>query len=193
MRTFGIVLSLSLILVMLVSGSQLYAFSLDTFQFMSEREFDEAGLNKLTDAELESLNQWFNTFVLFVLSSVDDQNAAERDTVPLHQLDGNADVYAEDGQYLGRISSSSVLPDSIANSVGIHGSGVSTTSVFNRVSKYGGTSGIYSPFNRVTSTPPKIILSGDFVAYLTANSSLSPRIDPYKLFEHIGVSSNLLP
>ncbi len=57
--------------------------------------------------------------------------------------------------------------------------------IFNQYSQYGSRYGFYSPFNPYTSTPPQIILKGQWVGLLTANTFLQNRLDPHQLFDWI--------
>jgi hypothetical protein len=51
-------------------------------------------------------------------------------------------------------------------------------SIFNRHGTYGGRYSALSPFYRFTTTPPKVFRKGKSAGYLTANTSLHPRIEP---------------
>lgn len=87
-------------------------------------------------------------------------------------------LLADDEQYLGTISSNG--RESILNKFGDYGSRYSDTSIFNEFGKYGGLFGRYSPFNEVTLTPPRVFTPNRrFVAYLTRNIAMTPRIDPH--------------
>jgi hypothetical protein len=93
------------------------------------------------------------------------------------QLEG-ATIVASDGQFLGIISENAFDSKSIANEYGDYGSQYSSTSIFNEFGDYGGEFSDKSPFNEFTNDPPKIFTRGNKWAYLSANSSLSPRVDP---------------
>jgi hypothetical protein len=91
-------------------------------------------------------------------------------------------IVASDGQYLGKITTSTVDAKSLLNTVGNYGSTVSATSIFNTVGTYGGTVSAQSPFNTVSFTPPLVYKKdGTFVGYLTVNTTKVPRIDPNAL------------
>jgi hypothetical protein len=91
-------------------------------------------------------------------------------------------ITADDGQFLGRISTSDIEADSILNSVGEHGSDVSSKSIFNDVGRYGGNVSRLSPFNEIASAPPRVCnKDGEFAAYLTVNELKTPRVDPRAL------------
>ena len=92
-------------------------------------------------------------------------------------------LLAQDGQFLGILSSNKYQLDSIMNEYGSYGSKYSSTSIFNQYSKYGSSYGFYSPFNPYTSTPPQIILRGIWIGLLTTNTILQNRLDPHQLFD----------
>lgn len=94
-------------------------------------------------------------------------------------------LLAQDGQFLGTLSSNKYQTDSVMNEYGTYGSKYSSTSIFNQYSQYGSRYGFYSPFNPYTSTPPQIILKGQWVGLLTANTFLQNRLDPHQLFDWI--------
>jgi len=95
-------------------------------------------------------------------------------------LDGY--IVAQDGTFLGNISTSPVNSKSILNSVGAHGSEVRSDSIFNSVGRYGSSVSRYSAFNDIASSPPKVYTTdGEFIGYLTTNTMRSPRVDPYSL------------
>lgn len=88
-----------------------------------------------------------------------------------------ASVIAEDGAFLGRISSQ-YAADSIFNEYGTFGSQYSATSIWNQYSIYGGAYSVHSPFNAYASTPPKLAKNGRVIAYLTVNKYLAGAVDP---------------
>lgn len=94
-------------------------------------------------------------------------------------------LLAQNGQFLGILSSNKYQADSVMNEYGVYGSKYSSTSIFNQYSQYGSRYGFYSPFNPYTSTPPQIILKGQLVGLLTANTFLQNRLDPHQLFDWI--------
>lgn len=95
----------------------------------------------------------------------------------LVNLEG-ASLVADDGQFLGKITNNSFDSDSITYEFGNYGNPFSSKSIFNQVGRYGSDVSLHSPFNSVASNPPRIYHRGGFVAYLTINSILTPRIDP---------------
>lgn len=86
-------------------------------------------------------------------------------------------IVAQDGQYLGKITSNQFDSDSIINRFGDYGSRFSSTSIRNEFSDYGGKFGSNSPYNRFAD-PPLIIQDRVTVAYLTVSSLWTPRVDP---------------
>jgi len=106
--------------------------------------------------------------------------AAASDYSLLAQLEG-AFIVAEDGHFLGVITTDSYNEKSILNEYGDYGNQYSDDSIFNEYGDYGGQYSEYSPFNEYTSTPPKIYTKDHKWAYLTVNRALKPRIDPHWL------------
>lgn len=95
----------------------------------------------------------------------------------VHELLGGY-IVAEDGQFLGRISTNEAESLSILNEVGKYGSEVSNTSIFNDVGQYGSSVSPQSAFNDIASTPPRMYTAeGEFVAYLTTNTVKGPRVN----------------
>lgn len=94
-------------------------------------------------------------------------------------------LIAQDGQFLGILSSNKYQSDSVMNQYGSYGSKYSSTSIFNRYGQYGSRYASYSPFNPYTSTPPQVILRGQCVGLLTTNVFLQNRLDPHQLFDWI--------
>ena len=81
---------------------------------------------------------------------------------------------------LGLISADTSHPKSIMNSYGEHGSDLSSHSIFGE-GPYSGLKGVFSPFNWECEAPPKIFKHSVFVAYLSENERLSPRVSTYSL------------
>jgi len=94
----------------------------------------------------------------------------------LDYLEGSI-IIANDSQYLGKISKNQFDADSINNSFGTYGSEFSMYSIFNSFGNYGSEFSTLSPFNQFTSTPPKIYKNDIFIAYLTVNTIMYPRVD----------------
>jgi len=91
-------------------------------------------------------------------------------------------IIADDGTFLGEVSSNPVAPKSISNATGSYGSSIGTESIFNKVGKYGSDISPHSPWNNLTTSPPKVF---QFIGYLTTNELKSPRIDPHTLPEYL--------
>ena len=147
---------------------------IDIRRLMSADEFQRAGLQKLNEQEVAVLNGWLRKFLFAAATAKGsgDQSFAE--------LEG-AFIVADDGQFLGKITTNSLDSKSIINSIGSYGSDLSATSIFNTVGKYGSDVSRLSPFNDVTSTPPKVFKGERFMGYLTTNMIKTPRIDPHAL------------
>ena len=92
-----------------------------------------------------------------------------------------ASIIADDGQFLGIVTSNKFDARSINNQFGQHGSKFSSLCIFNEFGQYGGKFSSLSPFNEFTSTPPKIITKDQRWAYLTTNKFLRPRVSPFTL------------
>ena len=100
--------------------------------------------------------------------------------------------------YLGLVSSSRSIADSICNRSGAYGSTGSALSVHNDEGAYGKLAGgsIYEPFfnsdfsayNSGAIKPPKVMLGDDLVGWLTTNSEQfeANAIDPNVLFAYYG-------
>lgn len=92
-------------------------------------------------------------------------------------------IQAQDNTFLGKLTANRFDSESIFNKFGQHGNKFSQVSIFNKFSKYGSQFSNWSPFNKFSRTPPKIYLNGKFVAYLTSNKMLKPRVDPDEILE----------
>ncbi len=103
-------------------------------------------------------------------------------TNTLNSLDTDSYILAEDGEFLGSLENKRFDSNSIYNKFGPYGSRFSVSSIFNRFGIYGNGFSAYSAYNTITSTPPKIYINNDFVAFLTKNSILQPSVDPDELF-----------
>lgn len=149
---------------------------------MTVEEFQQAGLNKLTQAEFAALDAWFTKTALRLVITSPSGTAP---TINARALDFSdlegAIIVAEDGEFLGKITTNSFDSQSIGNEVGRFGGSVSRTSIFNEVGRYGGEVARMSPFNSVTSVPPRIYKGERFIAYLTVNTVKTPKVDPRAL------------
>lgn len=146
-------------------------------QYMSAADFKKCGLAKLSKSELAELDAWFLRTTAALVAQMGEQAGKSMDFKDLI----GATIVADDGTFLGLISTSTVDSKSILNSVGKHGSEVARESIFNQVGRYGGAVALMSPFNEVCIRPPKIFKGDKFIAYLTVNKVKSPRIDPHAL------------
>jgi len=99
------------------------------------------------------------------------------------QLDGESFIEAQDGMFLGKLDPNKFDSDSIFNKFGPYGSKFSQTSIFNKFSDYGSQFSQLSPFNKFSQTPPNLFVNGQFIAFLTVNKYLTPRVDPENLLE----------
>lgn len=84
----------------------------------------------------------------------------------------------QDGTYLGSLNPNDLDVESIFSQFGTYGSMFSPTSIFNNFSLYGSTFSAFSAFNPLAIQPPKVILNGETVGFLTKNKNISPHIDP---------------
>jgi hypothetical protein len=89
---------------------------------------------------------------------------------------GESYLQGQDGQFLGKISSNKFDSKSILNKYGPFGSKYSTTSIFNQYSQYGSKYGSYSINNPYCSQPPKLIINGRLLGYVSTNKFVNNRI-----------------
>jgi hypothetical protein len=87
-------------------------------------------------------------------------------------------IEAQDGTLLGSLRPDKYDSDSIFNSYGPFGSKYSPASIFNPYSPYGDRYSNLSCRNPSATSPPRIVVEGQFKAYLTTNKRLSPSVDP---------------
>jgi len=99
-----------------------------------------------------------------------------------------ASIVAQDGQFLGIVSTDKYDSYSINNRYGSYGSKYNSKSIFNRYSRYGSECSSLSAFNSIASKPPMIYKDGKFVAYLTVNTVKTPRVDPHALIGWLKVN-----
>ena len=118
-------------------------------------------------------------------------------TYTLDELKGVAVLQSvETFTYLGRVSSNVTQLDSICNPVGQHGSFSSPVSIRNPDGQFGRKAGgspyseffnsEHSAYMPSATTPPRMMLGDDLVAYVSKSDSSLPRIDPDTLFFHLG-------
>jgi len=89
---------------------------------------------------------------------------------------GDSYLIAQDGQFLGKITDNQYDNESILNEYGPYGSQYSTTSIFNEYSMYGSPYGQYSVNNPYCSTPPKLVINGALIGYVTKNQYVNKAI-----------------
>ena len=120
------------------------------------------------------------------LTVIDNEGATDSSTKTITVTETNfnnldylegAIIIANDNEYLGKISKSQFDSDSINNQFGTYGSQFSAYSIFNNFGTYGSEFSSLSPFNKFTSTPPKIYKENVFIAYLSVNTFMFPRVD----------------
>jgi hypothetical protein len=167
-------ISILLISVAIIPSLWAQNSPIDVRKLMTVEEFQRAGLQKLSPQELAALNVWFDKFLF--AATMNRKNGDQS----LADLEG-ATIVADDGQFLGKITTNSIDRTSIINTIGPYGSDISSTSIFNNISKYGSDISRLSPFNDITSTPPRIFKGERFVGYLTTNTIKTPRVDPRAL------------
>jgi hypothetical protein len=99
------------------------------------------------------------------------------------QLSNDSYIEAGDGTFLGKLNPNRFDNESIFNSFGPYGNKFSQLSIFNKFSNYGSQFSMLSPFNNFSNNPPKLYANGKFVAYLTTNQFLNPRLHPDELLD----------
>ncbi|MCU0649384.1 MAG: Ig-like domain-containing protein [Gemmatimonadaceae bacterium] len=92
-------------------------------------------------------------------------------------LIAGASIIANDGRFLGRFSNR-FDSESVLNEFGEFGSRFGANSTNNQFGTYGSQFSTLSPNNPFTSTPPRIVRNGTFIAFYTVNQSLTPRVAP---------------
>lgn len=85
-------------------------------------------------------------------------------------------LQAHDKQFLGTITANQYDNDSILNIYGPYGSQYSNTSIFNPYSPYGSEYGALSVNNPYCSTPPKLVINGRQIGFVSANPYVNNRI-----------------
>ena len=153
--------------------------ALKVADLMTASDYQRCGLQKLTDSEKAALDAWVSGFAQKLLE-INTAKASANVEPSFSSLEG-AIIVADDGQFLGKITSNSLDAQSLLNDLGKYGSELSSTSIFSQLSRYGGEISRLSPFNGITSTPPRIFKGNTFIGFLTTNRVKSPRIDPHAL------------
>lgn len=92
---------------------------------------------------------------------------------------GESYLMANDGTYLGKLTSNDFDTDSLLNDFGPYGNEFSPKSIFNEFGTYGSEFSSQSPFNEFSTTPPKIFVNGDLYGFLTINDFVAgKKINP---------------
>lgn len=99
------------------------------------------------------------------------------------QLKRESYIEAADGTFLGKLTPNRFDTESIFNSFGAYGNKFSQVTIFNKFSNYGSQFSQLSPYNKFSQTPPKLFVKGKFVAYLTVNPYIKPRVDPEEILQ----------
>ena len=90
-------------------------------------------------------------------------------------------IEAGDGVFLGKLNPNRFDEKSIFNRFGIYGNRFSPSSIFNRFSIYGNQFNALSAHNQFSTNPPRLYVKGEFVAFLSKNKTMRPRVDPDEL------------
>lgn len=124
-------------------------------------------------------------FLYTIENNMDDAIAGNFIESESHARQKNKESYieAQNGVFLGKITPNKFDNESIFNRFGPYGNKFSQESFLNKFSPYGSQFSQLSAYNHVASSPPKIFKKGVFVAYLTKNKMLSPRIEPDDIFD----------
>lgn len=102
------------------------------------------------------------------------------------ELPVDAVVIAEDGTYLGKITSNKYDSDSICNKYGDYGSAYSDKSMFNKYGDYGSSYSNKSPNNSFATNPPIIVINGESRGYITTNTFKTPGATLIELTDYLG-------
>lgn len=147
---------------------------------MTATEFQKSGLSRLNEPELDALDAWLVSYSVRLLAQAQAQVQTTTAAGGFAGIEG-AVIVAEDGTFLGKITTNALDRLSLLNELGPHGSELARESVFNELGRYGGELARLSPFNELTSTPPRIFKGDRFIAFFTVNRLKTPRVDPHAL------------
>lgn len=144
----------------------------------------------LPTPSLDTVLEWQESLQnLVIIDSVPHSPGDDSGLIPApYDSFEGAEIVADDGQFLGEITTNCFDSEAICNEFGMYGSEFSAVSILNEFGTYGGEFSALSPFNRFTTTPPLVVDGETAVAFLTVNTSLSPRIDPYLLLGWLKVN-----
>ena len=99
----------------------------------------------------------------------------------LISLDGKLELYAQNGRFLGLLSSNRHDPNSIIDRR-TYGNPHKIDSIYYEHGIYGGQYGLHSPYNRCCLYPPVLVLQQQYVALLSKNKHILDRhltiVDP---------------
>lgn len=100
----------------------------------------------------------------------------------LTNVNGVAQLWAPNGQFLGVLSSDQYDVNSISNPYGLYGGSHGFYSIQNPCGMYGGVCGFYSPYNISSFNPPIVLYQNQPVLVVTRNSYIQtnglPVVDP---------------
>lgn len=88
----------------------------------------------------------------------------------LTAINGTAQLWAANGQFLGVLSSNQYDVNSISNPYGMYGGQHGLYSISNPHGMYGGQHGLYNPYNSYCLNPPIIYYQGQPILMVTRNS-----------------------
>lgn len=92
-------------------------------------------------------------------------------------------LVADDGTYLGKLTTNKFDPDGVFNEFGTYGSKFSYYSIWNQFGTYGSKYSSLSAFNDYAFAPPYIVTSdGRIVGRLTTNRFIYNAVSPYALY-----------
>lgn len=114
----------------------------------------------------------------------------------LISLDGKLELYAQNGRFLGLLSSDISDPNSIIN-VRTYGNDHNINSIHYEHGIYGGRYGLYSPFNQCCLYPPTIVFQQQHIAIVSKNKYILDRaltiVDPDMMIAiYINLSNNII-
>jgi hypothetical protein len=95
----------------------------------------------------------------------------------LTSINGIAQLWAADGQFLGVISSNRYDPYSISNPRSEYGSFSGIYSIHNADGLYGSSSGIYSPYHPESVNPPLVFFQEQPILVLSKNYHLQKQVN----------------
>lgn len=99
------------------------------------------------------------------------------------QLDGNAYLMGNGGNFIGSVSSDPTDDNSICNPFGPFGSKDGILSIRNRSGNLGNLYSQISAYNSYANQPPILIYKGKRMVYLTKNEDLDETLDPDLLLD----------